>query len=514
MRGRDSSGIRLAVVILFGMIVLCAVTTGSVAADEHDPPLDENATETGYSTHTLDSDAAFAPYESLFLDSGHVLLAGASGTEIGTEGVGRVDGNVELRRYDADGELIWRTDVSARPDSRERLVGVEQTSDGRFVAVMRQRSRRAAETAYTVRVVELTPAGDVVRAHTVETLPGAGFDGFSVHFSDTTATDDGTVVAVGNVFRSAADMRGLIVFVHPDDETEYRVVDRAPDDRVHTVRATGDGRFVGLYTQRGPNWPQAPVEHYSAHFSTDHFEVESLPKLDRRYGDGVDQQADDSILGRYIGPVGERYAFNTYNRDGDNETAGFVVLDEEFQPVREARFPSYAEPHEDYNVTRSTIHAVKHVGEGTYLVAGRTVWYEDFHGNLDDSSGYSYERGWIVGADISGTSTTRRPIVDEPHQTMIGIDPVGDDTYTVVATYRDPDIPRAYASRLYEVGPEPEPTPTPTRIDAPDGERTAEPTPTETGTGTGSAGVTAPGFTPPLALAALVVTAGLLASRE
>jgi hypothetical protein len=61
MRGRDSSGIRLAVVILFGMIALCAVTTGSVAADEHDPPLDENATETGYTLNRRNT-TAFTPW--------------------------------------------------------------------------------------------------------------------------------------------------------------------------------------------------------------------------------------------------------------------------------------------------------------------------------------------------------------------------------------------------------------------------------------------------------------------
>jgi len=510
MRGRDSSRTRLAVVVLLGIVALCAVATGSVAADEHDPPLEENETETGYSTHTLDSDAGFAPYETLFLDSGHVLLAGVGGTEIGTEGVGRVDGDLEVRRYDADGGLVWRANVSARADARERLVSVERAPDGQFVAVTRQQSRRAGETAYVVRVVELTRTGDVVRSHTVETLPGTGFDGISVHFSDVTVADDGTVVAVGSVFRSASEMYGLIVFVHPDGETEHRVLDRAADDRVQTVRATADGRFVGLYTQRGPNWPQAAVEHYRARFSTDHFDVEPLPELDRRYGDGFDQQTGDSILGRYIGPVGERYAFNTYNRAGDNETAGFVVLDEEFRPTREARFPSYAEPHEDYNVTRSYLHSVKDAGEETYLVVGRTVWYEDFHGNLDDQ-GYSYERGWILGVDFSETSPTRRPIVDEPHQTMTGIEPTGDDRYTVVATYRDPDIPRAYASRLYEVGPKPEPTPTRTAV--PDEDDTADPTPTE-GTSTGPAGVAAPGFTPLLALIALVVTAVLLASRE
>jgi hypothetical protein len=299
MHTRSSKNLLTAASFAFTVsVLLCLLVTSPVAADNHDNPTPENETKTAYQTELLATEAGSGISNVITLDSGGVLVAGPSGEEFGDEGVGRANSGPELRRYDANGELVWRTDVSLRPQSslREGIVSLDRTHDGQFITVMQQNSRTASVSAYIARVVEVTGNGQIVRSRTMHTLRGSEFDGIQVGLSDATVTENGTVVAVGDVFVNSDESHALSVFIYPDNETEHRLIDRGAVDELHTVRITENGRFVGLYIQRGPDWPQADVAHYRARFSPRNFETEPLPRLDQRYGNGTGENIDGAIF--------------------------------------------------------------------------------------------------------------------------------------------------------------------------------------------------------------------------
>jgi len=465
MHTRSSKNLLTAASFAFTVsVLLCLLVTSPVAADNHDNPTPENETKTAYQTELLATEAGSGISNVITLDSGGVLVAGPSGEEFGDEGVGRANSGPELRRYDANGELVWRTDVSLRPQSslREGIVSLDRTHDGQFITVMQQNSRTASVSAYIARVVEVTGNGQIVRSRTMHTLRGSEFNGIQVGLSDATVTENGTVVAVGDVFVNSDESHALSVFIYPDNETEHRLIDRGAVDELHTVRITENGRFVGLYIQRGPDWPQADVAHYRARFSSRNFETEPLPRLDQRYGNGTGENIDGTILSTYRNDIENGYVFATVNKTTrKDEVAGFVVLDEAFRPVDQLSFPSYAEPREGYNVTRSDIYSVRRSTEETYLVAGRTRWWEDYSINIDGSEADNYRRGWVVEVDYSDSSSTILPIIDESNTTFTGVEQTGADTFTVVGTYFHPEIP-GVQSRIYRITPEQEPVSTAT----------------------------------------------------